>query len=181
MKRLIWTSRPDNLEDMKKAFLEDHPELDDIEDDALYEINDELLQDERKNLDIELACPILAIANLGLWNGRFPAYKELGNNIKDCLYSDYEPTWYVDDQTGDFCCDEAHHDGVNHIIYRQIKSTASPKAVAALRAKIYWGSVTRADINRVTKRLGDEIGQVYGWECKQNGKKSSVKEATVNA
>jgi hypothetical protein len=32
-----------------------------------------------------------------------------------------------------------------------------------LKEKIYHGTATRADIVRVTKRLGDEIGKVYGW------------------
>ena len=30
--------------------------------------------------------------------------------------------------------------------------------------KIYSGKVTRADIMRVTKRLGDDIAKVYGFD-----------------
>jgi hypothetical protein len=29
------------------------------------------------------------------------------------------------------------------------------------------GMATRADITRVTRRLGDEIGKVYGWDFPQ--------------
>ena len=32
-----------------------------------------------------------------------------------------------------------------------------------LKNKLYEGTATRADITRVTHRLGDEIGKVYGW------------------
>ena len=30
-------------------------------------------------------------------------------------------------------------------------------------ATVESGTATRADVTRVTKRLGDEIGRVYGW------------------
>jgi len=33
-----------------------------------------------------------------------------------------------------------------------------------LKGKIYNGTATRADITRLTRRLGDEIARVYGWE-----------------
>jgi hypothetical protein len=32
-----------------------------------------------------------------------------------------------------------------------------------LKVKLYHGTATRTDITRVTDRLGDEIGRVYGW------------------
>lgn len=32
-----------------------------------------------------------------------------------------------------------------------------------LKEKLYRGTATRADITRVTRRLGDEIAQVYGF------------------
>ena len=33
-----------------------------------------------------------------------------------------------------------------------------------LKNKIYYGKATRADIARVTRRLGDEIAAVYGFD-----------------
>jgi len=33
-----------------------------------------------------------------------------------------------------------------------------------LRDKIYHGKATRADITRLTRRLGDEIAAVYGFD-----------------
>ena len=36
-----------------------------------------------------------------------------------------------------------------------------------LKEKLYYGTATRADITRITRRLGDEIGKVYGWDFPQ--------------
>ena len=84
-------------------------------------------------------------------------------NIKDCLYSDTDMTeWYVD-RYGDLRADAVHHDGTNHYLYRVFKNTASPEQIERLQEKIYYGKATRADITRVTKRLGDEIAAVYGF------------------
>lgn len=84
-------------------------------------------------------------------------------NIKDCLYSDTDMTeWYVD-KYGDLRADAVHHDGTNHYLYRVFKDTASPEQIERLQEKIYFGKATRADITRVTKRLGDEIAVVYGF------------------
>ena len=40
---------------------------------------------------------------------------------------------------------------------------SSPEQIERLQAKIYLGNATRADITKVTKRLGDEIAAVYGF------------------
>ena len=39
-----------------------------------------------------------------------------------------------------------------------------------LKEKLYYGTATRADITRITRRLGDEIGKVYGWDFPQRGR-----------
>ena len=41
-----------------------------------------------------------------------------------------------------------------------------------LKEKLYYGTVTRADITRITRRLGDEIGKVYGWDFPQRGRQA---------
>lgn len=181
VKHLIWTCNPD-IEEWKKAVILDDSDIfkNGIDENALYEMNDEYLEDERQNLDIPLSAPILAIADLGRWDGRVPGFKDIESNIKNCLYSSYDPMWYVDER-GDLCCTETHHDGVNYIIYRKIKDTASDTAVANLKLKILSGTATRADITRVTERLGDYIGEIYGWKFKKYGKKAILKEAKHDA
>ena len=102
---------------------------------------------------------------MGLWNGRFQGYKTIeSGNIRDCLYSDTDYTeWYVD-KLGDLRADAIHHDGTNHYLYRAFKDNATPEQIKNLQDKIYAGKATRADITRVTKRLGDDIAKVYGFD-----------------
>lgn len=56
---------------------------------VMYEINNDFLDDDRRNLNIVLKHPILVIGDLGLWNGRHLGYMEIeSGNIRDCLFSD---------------------------------------------------------------------------------------------
>lgn len=144
----------------------------------MYERNGEYLDDERMNLDIQLDKPILVIGDLGLWNGRYSGYREIKNgNIKDCLYSECDyVTWYVD-KLGDMRCDAVHHDGTNHYLYRTYKDGVSDAQIENLKEKIYRGTVTRADITRITHRLGDEIGKVYGWNFTKQSLSSVQRDA----
>ena len=171
-RHIIWSNQNLDVDDWRedyKEFLEAN-ELDDDPNDeqALYEwmeeTNDDYLSDERVNLNVQLSQPIIVIGDIGRWNGRVMGYKMIDSgNIKDCLYSDTDMTeWYVD-RYGDLRADAVHHDGTNHYLYRVFKNTASPEQIERLQEKIYYGKATRADITRVTKRLGDEIAAVYGF------------------
>ena len=51
----------------------------------------------------------------------------------------------------------------NHYLYRVFKDGVTDKQIENLQDKIYNGKATRADITRVTKRLGDDIAGVYGF------------------
>lgn len=166
---LIWSNYNLDLDDWREDLLEEYPDASESE---LYQLMDErnssYLDDERCNLNIQMAMPIIIIGDLGLWNGRRTGYKDIpSGNIRDCLYSDTDyTTWYVD-RLGDLRCDAVHHDGTNHYLYRAFKPGVSEAQMDRLREKIYDGSVTRADITRVTQRLGDAIGKVYGWDFPQ--------------
>lgn len=164
---VIWSSIVDTDEWDLSAF--DDYFGDERDDFDVYqkcvELNDEYLDDERMNLAVELDEPILAIADLGLWDGRHMAYKIIkGNKISDCLYenNDYIE-WYVD-ELGDFRARGSHHDGTNYYLYREFKPEASEAQRENLLDKIYRGIATRRDITRVTRRIGDRIADVYGWK-----------------
>lgn len=162
---MIWSSEPD-YEDWREELAAEYPELSEEERiDLMYERNNEYLDDERENLDIQLSSPILVVGDLGLWYGRRMGYKEIeSGNIKDCLYSDADcNTWYLD-RNGDLRCDAAHHDGTNHYLYRAYKDGVTDAQIENLKERLYSGTATRRDITRVTRRLGDEIAAVYGWE-----------------
>lgn len=165
---LIWSNYDLDYADWKDDLESEHPELSENElIELMYEINGDYLDDERVNLNIQLERPILVIGDLGLWNGRRMGYKEIASgNIRDCLYSDRDidySTWYVD-KLGDLRCDAVHHDGTNHYLYRTYKDGASEDQIDRLKEKLYRGTATRADITRITKRCGDEISKVYGWD-----------------
>ena len=171
-RHIIWSNQNLDVDDWRedyKEFLEAN-ELDDNPNDeqALYEwmveTNGDYLYDERANLNIQLSQPIIVIGDIGRWNGRVMGYKDIpSGNIRDCLYSEMDDsTWYVD-RLGDLRCDAVHHDGTNHYLYRAYKENASEAQIDRLKEKLYSGTATRSDVTRVTKRLGDEIGRVYGW------------------
>ena len=163
-RHIIWSDDLD-YDDWKEDLEEQYPELSDDERfEMMYEINNGYLDDERCNLNIQLSRPILVVGDLGLWNGRRMGYKEIeSGNIRDCLYSDTDySTWYVD-KNGDFRCEAVHHDGTNHYLYRTYKDGVSETQIDNLKEKLYCGTATRKDITRITRRLGDEIANVYGF------------------
>lgn len=168
-KHVIWSDYNLDYKDWKADLENEYPELSEDERyQKMYEINGEYLNDERVNLNIQLARPIIAIADLGLWHGRVMGYRMIeSGNIRDCLYSncDYNE-WYVD-RNGDMRCTAVHHDGTNHYLYRVFKDGVTDEQINRLQLKIYNNAATRADITRLTRRLGDEIGKVYGWDFPQ--------------
>ena len=171
-RHIIWSNRNLDIDDWRedyKEFLEANVlDYDPNDESALYEwmaeTNDNYLFDERANLNIQLSQPIIIVGDIGRWNGRVMGYKEIpSGNIKDCLYADTAyAEWYVD-KYGDLRADASHHDGTNHYLYRVFKDGVSETQMENLKNKIYYGKATRADIARVTRRLGDEIAAVYGF------------------
>lgn len=176
-RHIVWSDQNLDIEDWREGYKEyleaNDLDLDPNDENAIYEwmveTNGEYLSDERMNLNIQLSQPIIVIGDLGRWDGRVMGYKMIDSgNIKDCLYSDTDFTeWYVD-KYGDFRADAIHHDGTNHYLYRVFKDGVTEEQIERLQDKIYFGKTTRADITRVTKRLGDEIGRVYGWDFPKN-------------
>lgn len=173
MKYVIWDCNHGYSEESLQYFREEYPEYSEEEIlDMSIDSNLENLDDERANLNIVLDNPIVAIAKLGTWNGPRKGYKMIGDNIAQCLYSKYEPMWYVD-ENGDLRCREAHHDGVNSILYREFKPSVSETQRNTFLNKVYSGTVTQNDISRYTRRIGDRIAQVYGWKVKNYTRKEA--------
>jgi len=176
-RHIIWSNYNLDFDDWRDELEEQYPGLPESELVSLmYDINNGYLDDERANLDIQLNSPILVIADLGLWYGRRSGYAEIkSGNIKDCLYSEQDySTWYVD-SLGDLRCDAVHHDGTNHYLYRVYKDGVRESQMDLLKEKLYNGSVTRADITRVTRRLGDDIAKVYGFSIKGQNEKMQTR------
>ncbi len=178
-KRVLWSSEID-FDAWRDDYKEDYPDATEDEIDEM--INDQNYDDlvcERDILNINLPEPIIVIADLGLWDGRRTGYREIRGNIAKCLdvrvSSSYESTWYLDDRN-DLVCDDIHHDGTNHYLYRTWKKTATPQQRANFISKIMTGeTITRRDITRLTERLGDAICAAHGWDAvKYNMGKSKM-------
>lgn len=172
-KYLIWSDIHIDFDAQEKFYLSENPG---IGEDNIYQmIYDDLynlLEDERGNLNVQLSQPILAIAHLGLWNGRKNGYKMIDSgNIRDCLYSDCDKNeWYVD-RLGDFRCTAIHHDGTNHYLYRKLKDHVTDRQVENLLSAIISGKLTKPMLNRTTEQIGLEIAKIYGWELPGMNKK----------
>ena len=172
-RHVIWSNINLNLDDwrgnMREQLETNGTNPDEITEDMLYQemvrVNDDYLYDERDNLNVQLTEPIIVIADLGRWNGRFLGYKMIeSGKISDCLYSATDYTeWYVD-KDGEFKAEAVHHDGRNKYMYRVFKDSSTEEQIVDLQDKIYSGTVTQADIDRVTRPLGKDIAKVYGFD-----------------
>ena len=163
-KNIIWSNWELNLEDWKDYLEEEYPNADeDKQYELMNEFNDMYLDDERINLDIQLADEIIIIADLGLWNGRHYGYKIIeSGNLSDCLYSECDyVTWYCDRYN--FCCDGIHHDGSNSYMYRTWKDSISETQKENFLDAIYNGKCNSKMISRYTKSLRPYIAKIYGW------------------
>ncbi len=105
---------------------------------------------------------LIAIADLGRWNGRHNGYKEI-KQLCTVMYSscDYEKV-YVD-SNGDLRKEESHHDGSNSILYRYWKEGLTDEQKENFMSKIYNGECTSKDITRYTRKAGLGIANAMGW------------------
>ena len=175
-KHIIWSNYHLDYDDWKDDLEAEFPDMTESQRiQIMYDRNSDYLDDERTNLNIQLSAPILVIVDIGRWDGRYSGYSEIkSGNIRDCLYSSLDyTTWYVD-RLGDLRCDAVHHDGTNHYLYRVYKSGVSELQMERLKEKLYDGTATRSDITRITRRLGDAIGKVYGWSLPAPGRSQDL-------
>ena len=178
-KRVLWSSEID-FDAWRDDYRKNYPdETDEDIDEMISDQNYDDLVCERDILNINLPEPIIVIADLGFWDGRRTGYREIPGNIAKCFEvysrSSDESTWYLDDRN-DLVCDDMHHDGTNHYLYRTWKKTATPQQRANFISKIVTGeTITRRDIARLTERLGDVICAAHGWDAvKYNMGKSKM-------
>lgn len=164
-KHVIWSNIDLDLDDWIADLKVEYP---DFTEDEYYSVmvehNSEHLNDERENLNIQCGTDIIAIADIGRWNGRFSGYGIIkSGKISDCLSCPYDyAEWYVD-RDGELRSTQIHHDGSNYIYYRKFKDGISEEERDDLLADIYDGKATGEQIDRVTEKLGRAVGEVYGW------------------
>lgn len=116
--------------------------------------------DERSNLNKSI--PILAIADLGLWNGRKEGYKKL-DNLNECLEHDCKGESYVTIDVSDddeLTKEESHHDGTNHVTYRGIREDLEDELDEYLEEH---GLPTGEMLDKFTYKLGPIVQEIYGY------------------
>lgn len=164
-KNIIWTNFDLDLEEWAGYLGLESKEDTYAEYDMMCKYNNEYLEDERANLSYKLNKPILCIEDLGLWDGRHTSYRIIDSgNIADCLYTDCEyAEWYVDSR-GDLRADTIHHDGTNHILYRVFRNKVD---VDNFIEKLSRKEISVSQIDEYTRRIGDIIANIYGWDIKR--------------
>lgn len=165
MKHVIWSNDVGTISDIAEHLRYVDPDL--SENDAwmcAIEDNDGYLSDELENLNVDVGSDIVAIADLGLWNGRRTACKVIGSNLKDCMsvpVGDYID-WYVED--GDVKIRDCHHDGTNIYVFRAWKDGVKDGEKEVALNLIIMGAADASFLYELTRPLGDYVKNVYGWD-----------------
>lgn len=108
---------------------------------------------------------LIAIADLGRWNGRCSGYKII-KSLPDVLETSCDDEELYVDSNGDLCKRESHHDGSNSILYRYWKEGLSDTQKENFLDKIYNGNCSQKDITRYTRKAGVDIAEAYGWQVR---------------
>ena len=161
-------------------FREQYPHM---EYEEIRDMTSEHLAQDFNSLQTEFDKPvahsIIAIADVGRWNGRFMGYNEIeSGNLKDCFQTGRDidvAEWFVDKQ-GDLRSEQHHHDGRHYVLYRGIKGENAYEDIEHFKHLIYTGKATAHDIGRYTERIGDVIAKHYGWEIETPTRKPSLRE-----
>lgn len=134
------------------------------EDDLAEEKNylyDLYFQDELDNLDVELDGRIIAIADLGLWNGRVGGYKIGGTNLNEIMKMgnhDYIDIW---SDGHNIHKSSSHHDGTNRILFRKVRED---RDIDRLTDMIYNNKpISKSVLNYYTKSIEKDVRKIYGW------------------
>ena len=129
------------------------------------EDTDFYFEDEESNLNVKIDTDILAIADLGLWNGRKHGYKVIGNNLSSILRVwDSCDTIEIGVDKGNVVGTGYHHDGTNYITFRKFKEGITEKARDKVIEAIYNNSDNEESlIKRNTRSLAPEVNAIYGW------------------
>ena len=170
MAHTIWQNDNIDFSDWEELFAEEE----ELRETTLSEtekwdfIDEELtrwLDNERDNLSgIIYPNGIVAIADLGRWNGRHSGYKLINSGkVSDCLYSNCDYVEWKVNSHHQFECRESHHDETNYIQYRAFKENISETQKNNFLDKIYNGTYKPSDVSRYTKPIGRDIEKVYGW------------------
>ena len=126
-------------------------------DERFWDELDMFYNDEKSNMSQKLPNNIIAIADVGRWDGRKNGYKLMGDNLNEVLYFGDCDDIHVYCDRYDIHSIMAHHDGRHYVTYRMIKEGVDEDRVID---KILKGE----DVSRYTTSLRPFVKQIYGWK-----------------
>lgn len=118
--------------------------------------------DEMLNLNKHVDGQIVAIADMGLWNGRRTGYMKLSSNINSILQNNgsYDRVRYYGDGK-DIRSILSHHDGVHYVVYRILRED---RIYEKLLSMIYnQKPVSPHVLGAYTRSLYPYVADIYGW------------------
>ena len=128
----------------------------------VYEDIDMFFEDEMMNLNKKLPNNIIAIADIGRWNGRVQGYKILGNNLNEVVSSSIgcdEKEVYCD--AYNVRATGYHHDGSNSVLFRELREDRN---IDNFLEKIYNNeTISSSTLSYYTKSLRPYVQEVYGF------------------
>lgn len=166
MKKCIWGNMNLNIDDWRDGYAE-YCEINGITPGDDYDIynwmedtNALYLDDERVNLNKRINGDIIAIADVGRWNGRFSGYIILDNNINSIFNIQDDLTEFYGDGR-DIRATGVHHDGRNYYLFRAARPG---RDIDKLLTAIYNGEyISPQKLNYYTRSIYDDVAAVYGW------------------
>lgn len=145
-----------NIEDYRESFKDSYerePENDDELYEYAYSSKEFDFQYAEDNLNFRLPENLLAVGSVGTWRGRRSGYKELKDNLNECLRCwsscDYL-TIKVDTKTKKLEGVGHHHDGSNYMEFRVWKPGVTDSQKNRLLGQIYEGNSCPNMLNRYT-------------------------------
>lgn len=160
-KNIIWSNTYEETQYLKEELRESLEE--EMTEEELIEytvdVNDMYLTDVADQFSrIWLPEDVVAIADLGFWNGRTLGYDVIGlrlDNVFSIGNGYLETEWYVDNE--EFKAEMRHHDNTNYVTYRMFKENTSLEDKDTFLEKIYNNELTEEDIETYTHSLKDII------------------------
>ena len=145
---------------LTESILANNPDkpLEDITENDIYAeflYNDEFNIEDTKDMleSIDFNEQIIAIADLGLWDGRRLGYKFI-NKLSDLFTCMQDINTLEINRYNDLTLTAIHHDGTNYITFRTLKSDLSDTQIENFTDKLYYNTATQKDITRYTKSIG---------------------------
>ena len=132
----------------------------------MAENSDISFEDERANLNREMETRLIAIVDLGRWNGRFPAYKELGYNLNEILQSfgGEDIHVYLDAKDKDIKIEAPHHDSTNYITVRRWRKNISDERREDILGDYYTSKPdAKTKLFNATASIAGDVAAIYGW------------------